>query len=145
MKKFIIPLLILIFLVSTAFTLDVSPIDRINEVRVSYGLGTLTHNPAIDYFAEYRITHMTEINHNNVRHDYYILKSQGVFTGKYWIGEVIAYGNQIYSTNDYVNAWLASPSHKKCILKPYFTDIGYGTGIVNNYYVIVVIFMYKLN
>jgi uncharacterized protein YkwD len=142
-KIFTVIILISILLASLA-CININPIDRINEVRVSYGLNTLIHNPVIDYYATYRIANMTEINHDNLKRDYYALKRQGIITGKNKVYEIIAGHTGGLNLDWAMNGWLNSPHHLGVIVDPDFTDIGYANGFINNYYIVVVIFMGKV-
>lgn len=142
--KLLTIILLILLLTSLAFTLY-SPVDRINEVRVSYRLDVLQHDLLLDRFAQYRIDKMQlPFSHAGCRSDYnYFMKLNNQPISPY-IGEIIAFDTDIHNSNEYVNAWLASTSHKTVMLNSRFTDIGYATGVIDNYYIVVVIFMCQL-
>ena len=102
-------------------------LDRVNQVRKDYGLSSLMLDQALEQCARIRVSELTTL----ASHD----RPDGtpfytcLVTVPYEFsaaGENFAISSEPSSAADIVNAWLDSPGHRKNILNPSFTKMGFG-------------------
>jgi uncharacterized protein YkwD len=114
----------------------------INQARLNNGLNQLQEKAELNAFAEYRLAKMQTPSHDNFKqdyltfmHEYFVINNvQNAF-----YGEIIAFSQIQASNQEYINAWLNSPSHKETILRNY-ESFGIAEGFINGNYLIVVEF-----
>lgn len=107
----------------------------VNEIRVSNGLSTLTHNWELSRVARYKSQDMKNLGYFSHTSPTYgspfnMMKNFGISYKT--AGENIAKG---YSTpKQVVDAWMNSPGHRANILNSSFTEIGVGYVSSGNYW-----------
>lgn len=103
-------------------------VDLTNQEREAQSLGTLTRNPVLDAAAKLKARDMAE-------NEYFAHYSPDGISPWYWFNEVsynfVHAGENlaIYFTdsNDVVDAWMESPTHRANIVNSNYTEIGVGT------------------
>lgn len=122
--------------VSTSVTAYEAEVVRlVNEIRVSNGLSTLTHNWELSRVARYKSQDMKNLGYFSHTSPTYgspfnMMKNFGISYKT--AGENIAKG---YSTpKQVVDAWMNSPGHRANILNSSFTEIGVGYVSSGNYW-----------
>lgn len=114
------------FLVSTVFPAVV--VDVTNEYRKNENLDTLIRNPVLDTAATLKAKDMVE-------NGYFAHYSPLGISPWYWFDQVsynfVHAGENLAvhftESDDVVDAWIASPSHKANIVSGNYTEIGVGT------------------
>lgn len=95
----------------------------VNETRAAHGLGPLRVDPALQRAARATAGHLLRTNtfaHGDTRSR---LVAAGVRAVR--VGENLAWGSGSYATpRSVVARWLASPGHRRNLLRPGFTRIG---------------------
>lgn len=100
-------------------------INLTNEARQKYGLPELKYNPQLAQIADSRISDMknkhyfAHINPDNKGLKYFVEQADYNYL---IVGENLAIN--YYDSQEVVQAWLESPSHRENILKPTFNEIG---------------------
>src|SRR5262245_8716234 len=113
--------------------LESSLLARVNSVRRSHGLRTLTLSRGLTTAAAYHSQQM-------VLHGFFEHESQG--GGAFWkridrfyaargfrsweVGENLAYGSPDLSANATVRMWMNSPGHRENLLSRHWREIGLG-------------------
>jgi uncharacterized protein YkwD len=152
MKKLIISIIILFVALTFSSAVGYSEtqdfINAINEARTANGLQGLEPDPYLTMIAQERSEDMAS-NHYFAHLSKSLLKEikrsireQDGTNGIIYIGEVLARGDTGITIIRHINAWLASPSHKNCILdKKYgFTKIGVGISVKDGKKFITILF-----
>lgn len=101
---------------------EIELIDKINSHRVSLGLSNLRIN---NYVTSKCFSHNSNMaEQKEVTHNGFVSRSEIITNslGAKSVGENIAYG--FTSTTAILNAWLNSPSHKKNLENPKWTEMG---------------------
>ena len=143
MKKITVIFLITLLLFGTLACADQSILGGINQVRLDNGLNQLEEKQELDDFAQYRFEQMNGVpSHNNFKssylsfmHTYFV---ENNIQDAYY-GEIIGFSDKVETTENYINAWMNSPTHRETILKDY-VNIGSYSGYENNLYIVVVEF-----
>ena len=107
----------------------------VNEIRVSNGLSTLTHNWELSRVARYKSQDMKNLGYFSHTSPTYgspfnMMKNFGISYKT--AGENIAKGYS--SPKQVVDAWMNSPGHRANILNSSFTEIGVGYVSTGNYW-----------
>lgn len=105
-----------------------------NEERVKAGLPPVTENPILNASAQAKAQDMADRNYWS--HDspdgvepWSFIKAQGYNYS--FAGENLACGWE--NSEKVTKGWMASPSHKVNIVKPEYTQVGYGIVEANSY------------
>lgn len=120
----------LVFL-STDFLASVLPsvlTDLTNVARADNGLTQVTRSPLLDQAAQ-------AVAQDMAAKGYFAHVAPDGTTPWYWLDQVgykYSYAGQNLAVNfndseDVETAWLASPTHRENILKPQYTEVGFGT------------------
>jgi hypothetical protein len=120
-----------IVFLSTDFLASVLPgvlTDLTNVARADNGLTTLTRNPLLDEAAQAAANDMAAKG-------YFAHVAPDGTTPWHWldtVGYTYSYAGQNLAVNftdseNVETAWLASPTHRENIMKPQYTEIGFGT------------------
>jgi hypothetical protein len=126
LKLIIIPFMV--YLPKTAFFADISKavlIELTNKERISLGLQPLTENPKLAEAANLKANDM-------LTKDYFAHESPQGINPWYWFklagynykfaGENLAIG--FIDSEEVIDGWLNSPSHRKNLLSPNYSEIG---------------------
>lgn len=105
--------------------------SAINEVRKSRGLLELKVCKELRNVALAKYNDI--VSQNNFTHDWAggkllqnVIRSYG-YNPKNW-GEILVYGSDFITGQDYVDAWMESASHANIILTPSYTHVGVAVG-----------------
>ncbi|MEG0473301.1 MAG: S-layer homology domain-containing protein [Solibacillus sp.] len=108
-------------------------VKRVNEIRVSKGLNSLTQDPALSQLAIIKAQDM-------IKRDYFDHTSP--FYGDPWDMatlfdyEYVSFGENLArnfkTPEDTVDAWLASPTHRENLLNAHYTTTGIGVKRAND-------------
>jgi len=120
-----------ILFLSTDFLASVLPsvlTDLTNVARADNGLNALTRNPLLDQAAQAAAEDMAAKG-------YFAHVAPDGTTPWHWLdqaGYTYSYAGQNLAVNftdseNVESAWLASPTHRENIMKPQYTEIGFGT------------------
>jgi uncharacterized protein YkwD len=125
--------------VSDRDSLEDSIVSRINTVRRSHGLRTLSTVSRLDEAADAHVSSMASARY--FRHELYTpthattWTSFGTWIRWYWpgpgysswsAGENLAWGAPGINASQTVSRWMASPGHRANILNPAWRNIGVG-------------------
>ena len=103
-------------------------VDLTNEARAARGVPTVTHNSQLDRAAQAAAEDMAE-------RGYFAHVSPDGKAPWYWLNQVgyqYSYAGENLAVNftdseEVQSAWLASPTHYANIIKPQYTEVGFGT------------------
>lgn len=126
MKQFIVGLISLFFVYAPPVQANAPGLmAAVNVARTAQGAGVLKDNPFLDLSAQTKACDMYA--HGYFSHNkpdgtvwYQVIIDSGYKYG--WVGEDL--GRNIQGDTELVNAFLASPTHRKILLDPQYTDIG---------------------
>ena len=111
-------------------------ISLTNEQRKTVNVSGLVEDPYLDQIAQIRADEMAKTGvFDHTRPDGQKFTELFIVNGK-WItplaGENI--GKNVWTSQQVIDCWMASPSHKKNIERPQFTKIGVGVARASNGY-----------
>ncbi len=144
MKKltiiFIIIIMVLLSSCAGIDSFDNEIISLINQVRIDNGLNELQISSDLNNAALKRCEYI--INTNQFKHMSLINFIPNRTGHSIKVGEVLALGEMGVKAQDYINAWLASPTHRDVILNPKynFSNIGIASVEWGDKLLIVVLF-----
>ena len=105
--------------------LEAQALAKVNEIRIANGLSAVQHSASLETTSVVRANEITtKFSHTRPDgSDWYTVNANLQY------GENLAEGYS--SADDVVNAWMASPSHRKNILRSDFTTCAISTTTVN--------------
>lgn len=132
-------------------TVEQEIVDRCNQIRAAHGLPTLKTHPRLLEAARQHSSEMLELGyfgHTSPSRDYRRLRDRLLMSRHF----DLTFGENIYKCRGYdepdlarkaVDAWMASPAHRKNLLNPRFNRIGVGVVGEGDTFLFTQVFSYQ--